>query len=556
MSSLPIYHATLAPEFGPAPNNAAVAINITLRITDTRLKSGSPLLTLSLNRGTTPTLQYDGDALAASDDSGPLPLTYEDTSERNADRTWSATRDPAGQVTVRVKAVPRKTVTPGGPRIDLRYDRGGIIGFGYGFLPHPPANEDWEVHVDWDIPDSAPSGTRTASSLGDGLKSQSVAVPTKVIPRCAFAVGPLHRYPSWDTAKPDGKRQEFGMYWLQDLPYNIGRIGPLTENLFRSIAGFFGDSTNPFRVFIRQVAAGHGGAGGHHSFLLECNPGIEHEQTEENLINLLAHETVHEYPLMQPMSMDDAWYNEGVANYYATIAAFEGGAVDRKYLVRALNNNAQAYYTTDVINLTWEYIKDHYWDNFQITKAGYGRGCMYLAKLQGLIHQATGGKKGIDNVVLELYQRQLKRVDCHSDDLHELVAQIIGKEETEKSRAGMEGGELIVPPEDCFAKYGLKMVRRDVEKFEAGFDPGSLRANANMIKGLVAGSRAAEAGLREGDEVVRSWMLWGAGDALENMMEVTVRRDGKEQTFKYWPRSYAKVENWVWVEADEASIVS
>ncbi len=111
----------------------------------------------------------------------------------------------------------------------------------------------------------------------------------------------------------------------------------------------------------------------------------------------------------------------------------------------------------------------------------------------------------------------------------------------------MKSGQKIVPPEGCFAKFGLKLVRSDAERFEAGFDPNSLRTR--KIMGLVKGSRAEQAGVREGDEVVRSWMLWGASDSLEGMMQLTVKReDGGEQTIRYWPRSYDKVENWIWVD--------
>ncbi|KAI0136959.1 hypothetical protein BJ170DRAFT_36889 [Xylariales sp. AK1849] len=548
MSNLPCYIATLAPEFDATQDNVIGAILVTVRLTDVKSKSGSPLLKLPLNQGPTPTLRYDGDALTASDDSGLLPLLNEDSDEKNVIRTWSATRDPVGQIQFRFTAVPRQTSdeTETGPRIDLRADQGGAIGKGYGFLPYPPADEDWDVEINWKLPDSAPHNLHVACSHGDGLTHNVMGRPQELVAEALFAVGALNRFPSWESGNLKGDSQEFAMYWIGDLPYDIERVGPLTESLFRSIAGFFGDSTNDFRVFIRRVWSSHGGTGAYRSFLLEYSPGTEQEQSENGLIDLLAHETVHEYPLMQPMDMNDAWYSEGVANYYATIAAFEGGAVDRQNLIRLLNDNAQAYYTAVVINLPWKYIVEHYWDNYAMTKAGYSRGFIYLTQVQGLIQRATGGKKGVDDIVMALYEKQLKHEDNHSDDFHNFLSEYIGKEETEKVCTAMEGGEVIVPPADCFVKYGLKMVRRDVEKFEAGFDPNSLRVN--KIMGLIDGSRAKQAGLREGDKVARAWMLWSAGDSLENMMQVVVNRDGQEVPIKYWPRSHEMVENWIWVE--------
>ncbi|KAH8677579.1 hypothetical protein BX600DRAFT_450171 [Xylariales sp. PMI_506] len=553
MSALPSYHALLEPKF--STENELSLIEVTLRLDDRRFKVGQPLLALFLKRGTTPTLRYDGDSLTASDHAGSLPLSYEDTEKANPQRFWKPCRDPNGQIIVRFTAIPRQTDanTPIGPRIDLRAGQGGAFGKGEGFLPYPLTDEDWNVQVEWRLPESALPGTHVASSLGDQLISSAVGQPKELIGNSIFAVGQLNRFPPWETRSSREHGQEFSLYWIGTLPYDANHIGQLTDNIFRAIAKFFGDTTKPFRVFIRRVWSGHGGTGAHRSFLLEYSRETQEQLNEESLLNLLAHETVHEYPLMIPESIDDAWYCEGVANYYAAIASFESGLVDRQYLIKSLNNNAQAYYTTNVLNLSWKYITDNYWDTFEMTKAGYGRGFMYLAQVQGLIHEATGGDKGVDDVVLALYERQLRGVEHHSDDFHELVGKLIGEEQTQKIRAAMEGGELIVPPEGCFAKYGLKLVRRDAERFEAGFHPNSLRGD-RRIRGLVPGSRAEAAGVLEGDAVTRSWMLWSAGDALEDMMQVTVLRDREEKTFRYWPRSYQKVENWVWVDRGAESL--
>ncbi|KAK6084076.1 hypothetical protein SCUP234_03405 [Seiridium cupressi] len=173
---------------------------------------------------------------------------------------------------------------------------------------------------------------------------------------------------------------------------------------------------------------------------------------------------------MWPGKMKDAWSNEGVANYYASIATFEGGAVDRQYLSKALNDQAQA-----------------------------------LLHHQGLAQQATKGARGVDDIVRALYKRQLEHREQNSDGFHELVGDIIGAEETDKLRTAVKGRKVIVPYDDCFAKYGLELVRHDVEQFEPGYDLNSPRTK--KITELAQGSRAGQAGIRNGDAVVRAWML-------------------------------------------------
>ncbi|ETS79125.1 hypothetical protein PFICI_08978 [Pestalotiopsis fici W106-1] len=478
MINLPVYSATLAPQFNLDNDNAVSAINITIKVYTSAAKAGQPLVMLPLNVGTTPTLRYDGEALSASDAAGPLALTIRDTAEANSERYWCPARNPQGEIVLRCTAVPRETdaKTPSGPRIDLRMDQGGVIGLGSGFLPYPAGTDKWEFRIDWQVPVSAPAGTQVVCSLGDGLCSRDTGSPDNVLATAVFAVGPLQRYPAWETTQGNqASSQRFGMYWMGTLPYNVNRLGPLVDSIFRSIAGFFGDNSEPFRVFIRKVWTGHGGTGGYRSFLLEYYDGVTDEQTEDSLIDLLAHETVHEYPLMIPERNEDVWYNEGVANYYGVIAPYVGGAVDRKYLVKALNDQAQAYYTSTTVNLSYQYVLDHYWDDFSVTKTPYNRGFIFLAQQQGRINRATGGRKSIDDIVRVLYQYRFRGQEHSVDDFYQILTDFIGESIVQKDREAMENGHLIVPLEDCFAKYGLRLVRKDAEQFEPGFDLKSLR---------------------------------------------------------------------------------
>ncbi|KAK4153801.1 hypothetical protein C8A00DRAFT_33414 [Chaetomidium leptoderma] len=97
-------------------------------------------------------------------------------------------------------------------------------------------------------------------------------------------------------------------------------------------------------------------------------------------------------------------------------------------------------------------IVDNYWTGVQIVKSPYGVGFAYLAQVQDLIAKATNGTKDLDDLVLELYWRFTA---------HEQTA--------EGSLSGILNGTLIVPPADCFAKFGLRLVRRDAEVFDLGF---------------------------------------------------------------------------------------
>lgn len=41
----------------------------------------------------------------------------------------------------------------------------------------------------------------------------------------------------------------------------------------------------------------------------------------------------------------------------------------------------------------------------------------------------------------------------------------------------------------------------------------------------------------------------GAADHLDNMMRIKVKRGNEVKEITWWPRSFEKVESYVWVEA-------
>jgi len=69
--------------------------------------------------------------------------------------------------------------------------------------------------------------------------------------------------------------------------------------------------------------------------MLEYTPDstVAEELSPDALENLISHESVHGYALMNPDRQEDVWYQEGAAVYYAVVTPFLAGAVDREYLL-------------------------------------------------------------------------------------------------------------------------------------------------------------------------------------------------------------------------------
>ena len=528
-----------------------------------RVGAGIPILTLPLKMGPTPSARYDGNALRAYDSKGELSLPYTDEDPEFGPRTWFADRDPVGgEIFVEFFAPARKTDrnTALGPRVDLRRDPGGgLVGQGIGFIPSPPPPDDtekggpgegtsgsidpWEITVEWDLV-KTPEGTKGAWSYGDSISTTVVDSPERAIGHGVFAVGALQRYPSWDVDLSAAPERVYAVYWLDPAPWDMISLSKQTSEIYQRIATYF-NSPDPFRVFFRQIEYGDGGTGATYSFVLEYSAPTAPQMTPHEMVDLLAHETVHEYALMEPETEEEAWYVEGVASYVGALAG-----LPRQDMIKSLNNYAQAYYTSPTVGLDYRYVLDHYWDNLHITRVPYFRGLMYLAQVNGWIIEATGGEHSLDDIIKGLYQLRLEGKPCGTKDFNKMFSKYIGEKKTKEAFDAMLRGDLIIPGQGCFADYRLKLVRHDLEKFELGFDPNSMRTS--KVKGLVKVSNAEKVGVREDDEIVIGYQVWSVADALENKMQLTVKRPWGEQTMEWWPRG-EKVEAYMWVEAHQES---
>jgi hypothetical protein len=71
--------------------------------------------------------------------------------------------------------------------------------------------------------------------------------------------------------------------------------------------------------------------------------------------------------------------------------------------------------------------------------------------------------------VLELYRRYTTYEQVQTAEFLSVLGGLIGNEKAETSLSGMPNGALIVPPADCFAEFGLGLVRKDAGRFDLGF---------------------------------------------------------------------------------------
>ena len=510
-----------------APHASAHRLDVTMTMAAPDFQAGEAVVRLPLKLVGIPTARYDGDALRASDAAGPLPLVQEEEppTPQGVYRRWKATRASRGDVVIRYAAPPRavSAATNNGPLFDLREEGGGFVGAGVGFIATPARSGPWAVSLKWDLRD-APPGSRGAWSLGEG--DVDVVVPSDVLSFSYYAVGPLNSIPA---AGGGG----FGMYWLGTPPFDPQALGTRIQQLYAAMSAFFHDTGKSYRVFARQNPyAGLGGSALARSFMFGYRPADR--PTLDKLQSLIAHEMAHNWPKMRGEHGDTAWYSEGTAEYYSLILAHRAGLLDADRLLTELNKRAYDYATNPFRPLSNVEAAKRFWTDPTAQTIPYGRGLIYLIQTDAAIRTASGGKRSLDDVVLAMRARELAGQPYGIPDWLALVGQEIGAATARQGYDAMASGALLRAPANRFAPC-YRLVPGTAQQFELGFARASL-SDDRVVRGLVPGSAAALAGVRDGDVIVEAGDLNTIRSEPAATMTLTLRRGDATTTVRYAPR--------------------
>lgn len=518
-----------------------LAVRMTLQAPS--LKAGEGLVRLPLTLVGIPTARYDGHALSARDDQGPLPLIQveEPPTPQGIYRRWNVTRPTVGDVVVSYKAPPRRVTeaTNNGPLFDLREEAGGFIGAGVGFVAVPVAPGPWRVRLSWDL-SAAPAGSRGVWTMGDG--NVETVLPSEPLAFSYYAAGPLKSYPK----QTDGK---FTLYWLSEPPFDAEALGERVRLLYNSMAEFFGDSGSSYRMFLRSnpypgvggTALGYSFATGYHA---------PSKPTVDDLHANVSHEVAHTWPAMEGEHGDTAWYSEGAAEYYSLILSWRAGVLNVDRVLKTLNDRAEAYYANPYRALSNAEAAKRFWTDPIAQTVPYGRGFFYLLQTEAEIRRATGGRRSLDDVVKEMRRRRVAKQSHGLADWLALVGKEIGPDRAKAQYEHMAAGGLLVPPADLYAPC-LRVERHMVRPIQLGFARSSLN-DARIVKDLEPGSAAEKAGIRNGDVIVEAEDFNAVRKDQKRTFTLTLRRGNELRTVTYLPRG-VPTEAYRWVRDPSTS---
>ncbi|EED24325.1 hypothetical protein TSTA_076920 [Talaromyces stipitatus ATCC 10500] len=193
----------------------------------------------------------------------------------------------------------------------------------------------------------------------------------------------------------------------------------------------------------------------------------------------------------------DGWFNDGIAEYYSLILLYVFGILTEDQFTQRFNWRISSYYTNPDRAVHNKDVQDRFWLPGRVHRIPYQRGYMYFVQLAYKLHNLELGRP----MALGDYK-------------------------------DMSNAKQIILPSDgagvwiSNGKWNLEPVAQ--EEFYLEFPEENLSSESRVIRGLDLQSRAAEAGLREGDGITWGYRFLVDEDVWPKLFTMNVRGSNEE----------------------------
>ena len=530
---------------GPSGNIPYVDVQVVA--SDLHAAAGRSLLRLPLVSSNVTTIADSLQDLRVTDSAGAVALKSRDDQPSGLMyfRDWYAGRAVAGTVIIRYRVPITNALNSRGaaPPLELRTEDGGFSADASTFLVLPDSDATYRIALRWNFAALGPKAVGL-STLGAG--NVSAAPADRSAQRGLNGLydsglylmgGRVHVYPS--PLPADG----FMSAWQGTPPFDAAALMRWTQSLYGSYLRFFrAPPRQPYEVFLRRnlINAG-GGVEVGRSFV-----GTFDKQTNAQDFKLtLAHEMVHTFVggLDTPAGLLSSWYAEGLAVYYERVLPWRAGLIPTAAFLDDLNKTAARYYTDRLNDTPNNQIPARFWADTRVRVLPYDRGSLYFAQLNAEIRRRTHGKRSLDDLVLRMIVRRRQRQPVDEAAWSSLLRRTLGSRGVDQFGA-MMNGKVVLPATDAFGPC-FERTTAPLRRYELGFDSQVLMEPSRIVRGLIPGSAAARAGLRNGDRLVKPLPQDAIQADQAATLTLLIERNGRTFPITYLPRG-ATVPTYQW----------
>lgn len=531
----------------PDPSGRIGSIEITVLDPVSTDAAGKPLVRMPLITSNVQTAASGIRDIRAHDADGPLALTYrDDPAGQKPYRHWTAARPVHGPVTIIYRVAISDAPNPLGaaPPFELRSEDAVFSGLTGAFLILPDTNRPYRLALHWNFA-KLDGHVLGVSTLGLGDRTTAAAESPEHLESIFVMGGRLAHEPARPAA--DG----FFSVWQGTPPFDARALLQWTHRLYAYYLKFFHAGNSTYTVYLRRNPINPGGGVEvQNSFV-----GTFGQRTKVSDFKLtLAHEMVHTFVGALDAKnvkdeLADSWFAEGLAVYYQRLLPWRAGQISRAAYLRDLNTTAARYYTDKLNTTPNDRIADRFWPDTRVRVLPYDRGALYFAQLNAEISKASGGKRSLDDLVLAFLRRRANGKPLTQDAWTDAVTHELGARGRQQFDDMMSGKPIILNPDafgPCFRRVVVPLRR-----YQLGFTPDVLIEPKRIVRGLITGSAAAEAGLRNGDEIIKPVPQDGIQADQHATLTLRVRRGKKVMDITYLPRGKV-VDAYQWVESGDS----
>jgi predicted metalloprotease with PDZ domain len=159
---------------------------------------------------------------------------------------------------------------------------------------------------------------------------------------------------------------------------------------------------------------------------------------------------------------------------------------------------------------------------------------LYFATVDDAVRKNSGGRRSLDNLMLHLLALQNKGASLKNNDWENVLRAELGEGAVSEFHAALDG-KMPVPAPDAFGPCYTRTTAR-ARRYEVGFEPTVLREPRRIVRGLVPGSPAERAGLKNGDEIVKPVPQDEIQGNQTELLKLDIRRKDQEFEISYLPR--------------------
>jgi predicted metalloprotease with PDZ domain len=288
----------------------------------------------------------------------------------------------------------------------------------------------------------------------------------------------------------------------------------------------------PVGAKLKNGEARLSGAGLYDSFALFAAPGSKLNDAAEHLF---AHELFH-YWNGRTLQAEDPerlvfWFTEGFTDYYSLRILHESGIWGPATYIAWINKHVREYFANSARNASNEDIQRDYWTQRDtVGEVAYQRGLLLGLRWNALA-KAHGAKDGIDALFKPLVKRGKENgLKLSNPLIRQAGISTLGEWFGPEFDKYVQAAATIDLPADALAPDFTGRVET-IYDFQLGFErEPSLKAQ--KVLGLVHGSKADAAGLKNGDELL-AWNI--PGDASQPV-DLTIKRGREARKVTYYPQ--------------------